>query len=79
MNWFGLFWLGGVAFAGFWQVAWGWRALRTGIATVYARFEVSRDEKPFEFWMIVTGRIFGFFVAVAMFIFGLQFFGEMNG
>lgn len=74
MDWFGVFWLVGVALVGLSQLVWGLRALRTGTATVYYRFEVTRAEKPFEFWMIIAGRIFGLLVAIAMFFHGAQFF-----
>lgn len=74
MDWFGISWLGIVAFAAYWQASWGWRAYKTGIATYYFRYEISREENPFEFRMLLTGRVVGFLSAVAIFIFGLQFF-----
>ena len=74
MDWFGILWLGIVAFFAYWQAAWGWRAHRTGVATYYFRYEVRRDEKPFEFRMLLLGRTVGFLVAIAMLVFGFQFF-----
>ncbi len=73
MDWFGFIWLGAVAFAAYWQWAWFWRAYKTGVATIYTRFEVARAEKPFEFRMIQIGRVAGMLVAAALFVFGLQF------
>ena len=75
MDFFGFFWLGAIAFAAYWQAAWGLRAIRTGVATVYFHYEVKRDDKPFQFRMLVLGRLVGFLFAVAMFVFGLKLFG----
>ncbi len=73
MDWFGVIWLAVIAFMAYWNWAWFWRAHKTGVATVYARFEISKSEKPFEFKMIQIGRIAGMFVAIAMLVFGFQF------
>ena len=72
MDWFGILWLGVVAFAVFWNAAWGWRALNSGVASYYFHYTFSRTEKPFEFWMLVVMRGAGVLVAIAMFGFGLK-------
>ena len=73
MDWFSITWLGAVGFTAYWQWAWFWRGYKSGIATIYFRYEFSKDEKPFEFRMIQLGRIFGLIVTVIMFVFGLRF------
>jgi hypothetical protein len=77
MDWFGILWLGALACAAYWQASWGWRALRTGIATYYFHYEIRRDQKPFEFRMLLLGRLIGFVFAVGMFSFGLEFFWNL--
>lgn len=76
MDIFALVWLAAMAFAVYWQASWGWRAVKTGVATYYFHYRVKRDDKPFEFRMLVLGRAVGFLVAVTMFFFGLNFFGN---
>ena len=74
MDLFGIIWLAIIAFAVFWQALWTLRAFRTGSATYYFRYEFSRFEQPFQFWMLVASRIAGIFLAGALFVLGLQVF-----
>lgn len=76
MDSFGFLWLAVVAFLAFWQASWGVRALRTGIATYYFRWEFRRDSQPFTFWMLTLSRAVGFLVAIGLIIFGFTFFGD---
>ena len=78
IDWFALLWLGVVGFIAWWQAAWAWRAIKTGVATYYFHYEIKRDEKPFQFRMLVIGRIVGFVVAIGMLIFGAQFFWRLD-
>ena len=77
-DFFAIFWLGLVGFAAYWQAAWGWRAFRTGVATYYFHYHVTRDEKPFEFRMLLIGRLIGFLVAAGMFLLGIRFFWSLG-
>lgn len=74
-DWFDLVWIGMFAFIAYWNAAWFWRAHKTGVATVYTRFEVSRVEKPFEFRMIQIGRIVSIIAILAAltFVFTVKF------
>ena len=76
MDLFGVIWLAIVAFFAFWQASWGLRALRTGIATYYFRWEFHRDSQPFTFWMLTLSRAVGFLVAIGLFVLGLKVFGD---
>lgn len=73
MDWFGVIWLAVVAFVAYWNWAWFWRGHKTGTATIYFQYAFKREEKPFEFRMIQIGRVAGFLMALALFVFGLRF------
>jgi hypothetical protein len=72
-DFFSYFWLAGVVFIGGYNLAWGVREIRTGVARM-GRWgtEFARAEQPFEYWMTIIGRFAGVVVAVVMFFFGLQ-------
>jgi hypothetical protein len=74
---FSILWLSGVGFFIFWQAAWAVRALRSGVATFYLRYEFLRTQKPFEFWMLTAGRFIGVIFGIGMFVLGLQFFAGL--
>jgi hypothetical protein len=73
MDLFGVMWLAGVAVFVAAQGAWFIRALRTGVVTYYFRYDFSRDQDPFKFWMLTAGRGFAVLFGLAMFASGLRF------